>query len=158
MGLNWKCPFHSFMAGAITFGTIYFILNKLLVNSSSLTSNKKKINRYDVEKRWSDAIEYNDVVYISGQIGDGITIEEQTKSALNYVDLALAKAGTNKSNIIDVIIWLSNMEEDYEKMNEIYDAWLVDGKAPCRACIQAKLAKSIWKIEIKVIATTTTSL
>jgi enamine deaminase RidA (YjgF/YER057c/UK114 family) len=54
-------------------------------------------------------------------VGDGETIEEQMTSALKYVDGALKKAGTNRTRILEVTIWLSDMTTDYDKMNKIYD-------------------------------------
>jgi enamine deaminase RidA (YjgF/YER057c/UK114 family) len=80
------------------------------------------------------------------------TIEEETRSALAFVDAALKKAGTDKSKILEVTIWLADIKNDYDGMNRIYDSWLIPGKPPARACIQAALADSKKKIEIRVIA------
>jgi enamine deaminase RidA (YjgF/YER057c/UK114 family) len=37
-------------------------------------------------------------------------------------------------------------------MNEVWEAWVAPGNAPCRATVQAKLAKPEWKVEIVVTA------
>lgn len=39
----------------------------------------KIIERFDVDKRFTDAARYNGLVFISGQVGTGNTIEEQTQ-------------------------------------------------------------------------------
>lgn len=115
-------------------------------------SDNSDIEKFDIDNRFTDAIKFNNMVFVSGQIGDGDTIEEQTISALNYVDLALAKAGTNKSRILELTIWMQNIDADYSKMNIIYDKWFTPGSPPTRACVEAKLASPKYKIEIRVVA------
>jgi enamine deaminase RidA (YjgF/YER057c/UK114 family) len=115
------------------------------------SSSSKEIERFDVDSRFTDACRYNDLVFISGQVGLEGDIEQQTKRALSDVDAALAKAGTDKSRILELTIWLADMA-DYDGMNAVYDKWIIPGKPPCRACIHAKLAKPEWKIEVRVIA------
>jgi enamine deaminase RidA (YjgF/YER057c/UK114 family) len=110
------------------------------------------IEKFDVDSRFADSIKYGGLVFISGQVGEGSTIEEQTKSALSYVDAALEKAGTDKSRVLEVTIWLQDMDKDYDSMNAVYDQWFPAGSPPTRACVQAKLAKPEWKVEIRVIA------
>ena len=133
------------MIGAAASASAIYILKLLF-------TPKKTIERYDVDARFTDATKYGGLVFISGQIGEGSTIEEQTKSALNYVDEALKKAGTDKSKVVEATIWLADIEKDYDGMNKVYDSWIIPGKPPCRACIQAKLAKKEWKVEVRVIA------
>ena len=41
---------------------------------------------------------------------------------------------------------------DYDAMNEVWDAWLPAGSAPSRACVQARLAKPGYKVELVVVA------
>ena len=40
----------------------------------------------------------------------------------------------------------------FADMNKIWDAWVVPGHTPARACVEAKLASPQWKVEIAVIA------
>ena len=99
------------------------------------------------------SIKYGDTIYISGQVGEGGgTIEEQTRVALASVDAALAKAGTDKSRILEVTIWLADMENDYKGMNEVYDTWIIPSSPPTRACVEAKLYSPSCKVEVRVIA------
>jgi len=143
-----KCPFHTFVAGALATVALWKLFGLLHPTKKTLT-----IERFDVDNRYSDAIRYNDVVYVCGQVNtEGNTIEEQTMSALKYVDAALAKAGTDKSKILDVTIFLADLDKDYDGMNSVYDKWIAPGKPPCRACIQAKLATASYRVEFKVVA------
>jgi enamine deaminase RidA (YjgF/YER057c/UK114 family) len=116
-------------------------------------SPSREVKRYDVDSRFSDAIRYGELVFISGQVGSGETIEEQMKTALASVDAALAKANTDKTMILEVTIWLADMA-DYDEMNKVYDAWLPPKQPACRACIQAKLASPDYRVEVRVIAGT----
>mmetsp|Transcript_32041 Transcript_32041/g.46184 ORF Transcript_32041/g.46184 Transcript_32041/m.46184 type:complete len:176 (-) Transcript_32041:243-770(-) len=165
---NLRCPFHVFVAGVLTtsaivyassFSASHFQRSGLSSASKSKalspTSLSSEIQRYDVETRYSDAVKYKDIVFTSGQVSSGVgDIIKQAKEALESVDRALALAGTDKSSLLDVTIWLADIENDYKGMNSVYDEWISqDGiQAPCRACIQAKLFSPSHLIEIKVIA------
>lgn len=147
MAFNPRCPFHTAVATALALGSISYIYLRLT------KKQQKTIERYDVDTRFTDAVRYGDLVFISGQVGSGgSTIEEQTRSALADVDAALAKAGTDKSRVLEATVWLADIARDYKGMNSIYDRWLVSGKPPARACIQSKLASPDYMVEIRVIA------
>ena len=75
------------------------------------------------------------------------------------MDAALQSARSHKSRVLDVTIWLADIERDYAAMNTVYDAWvmksvsdLTQPPAPSRACVQAKLFSPDHLIEVKVIA------
>ena len=82
--------------------------------------------------------------------GNGIL--EQTKHALSCVDQALAKAGSDKSRVLEVTIWLADIERDYQVMNSVYDKWIESIIPPCRACVEAKLYSKDCLVEVRVIA------
>lgn len=76
---NHKCPFHVAVATSIVVGAVFYL-------SSIIYGQKKKtIERFDVDSRFTDSAKYGSLVFISGQVGEGETVEEQTVSALNYV-------------------------------------------------------------------------
>jgi enamine deaminase RidA (YjgF/YER057c/UK114 family) len=58
-------------------------------------TKSKAMKRFDIDNRFTDSISYNNMVFISGQVGEGETIEEQTISALKSVDVALSKVSIN---------------------------------------------------------------
>jgi len=117
------------------------------------TSTNEVIKRFDVEGRFSDAIGFDNLVFISGQLGEGKDIREQTINALAAVDAALSKAKSSKDRILECTIWLKDIERDYSEMNKVYDDWIAKDKPPTRACIEAKLYDPKYLIEIRVIAT-----
>ncbi len=63
----------------------------------------------------------------------------------------LAQAGTDKSKLISATIWLADMAT-FNEMNPLWDAWVVPGETPARACVEARLAAPGYKVEIAVIA------
>ena len=109
------------------------------------------IRRIDVGPRMSDIVIHNNTVYLAGQVGDGATVAEQTKDILARVDAALAKAGTDKSKLLQVIIWLDDMA-NFAEMNAAWDAWVDPANTPARATGEAKLAAPKYKVEIIVTA------
>lgn len=113
------------------------------------------ITRFGISSngRFSESIGHGGVVYLSGQIGKGDNIKEACIAALADVDHALQLAGTDKSKLVSVTVYLKNILRDYAGMNEVYDKWLVPGKPPCRATVEANLADPLWLIEIHCIAT-----
>ena len=110
------------------------------------------ITRINVGPRMSEAVAYNGVVYLAGQLGEPTgTVASQTAEALAAVDAALAKAGTDKSRILMVQIWLADMST-FAEMNSVYDKWVVPGHTPARATGESKLATPDYKVEVIVPA------
>ncbi|MDE0969613.1 MAG: RidA family protein [Octadecabacter sp.] len=111
------------------------------------------IIRIDAGSRMSQAVIFNGIAYLAGQVGaEGGTIKEQTHSILGKIDVLLAKAGTDKSRLITAQIWCADMTTDFADMNEIWDTWVATGCAPARWTGEAKLATKGFKIEIIVTA------
>jgi len=111
-----------------------------------------EITRIDTNQRMSRIVIHNDVVYLSGQVGNPEeSIADQTSTCLEKVDELLKQAGTDKTRLLQTTIWLADMS-DFAAMNEVWNAWVPDGHAPARACGEAKLARATLKVEILVIA------
>ncbi|MCA0921308.1 RidA family protein [Pseudooceanicola nanhaiensis] len=110
------------------------------------------ITRLDPGPRMSKAVIHGDTVYLAGQVGEpGSDLAGQTREALASVDAILAEAGSDKSKILQVIVWLADMA-DFAAMNAIYDAWIDPANPPARACGEAKLATPDYKVEFIVTA------
>lgn len=107
------------------------------------------IERIDTATRMSKIVKHNGVAYLCGQVGAGDTVAEQTQDCLSRVDALLEKAGSSREQMLQVIIWLSDMA-DFDEMNAVWDAWVPAGHAPARACGEAKLARDVLKVEIIV--------
>ena len=148
-----KCPFHVFMAGTVStiaIGMIYW----------KLTNQSKKIRRFsDPTHLLSNSLKIsettvlnNSLVFISGQVGEDGDIGTQTRAALASVDKALELAGTDKSKILEMTIWLKDIATDYKDMNEVYNEWVSSENPPCRATVEARLYSPECLVEIRVIA------
>ena len=109
------------------------------------------IERTHVSNRMSKIVTHRGVVYLCGQVGAGDTVEDQTRDCLSRVDALLAEAGTDRSHMLQAVIWLADMS-DFDAMNGVWDAWVPQGHAPARACGEAKLARDTLRVEIIVTA------
>ena len=92
-------------------------------------------------------------VHLAGQLADDYDgdIREQTRQTLANIDRYLAEAGSDKTRILSVTIYLKDMA-DYAGLNEVYDAWVAEGAAPARACVEAKLYDPRVLVEMMVVA------
>ncbi len=111
-----------------------------------------EITRYGVGPRMSEAVAYNGILWVAGQVGNaGDAVGEQTKQCLAEVDRILAGAGIDKTRILSAQIWLADMA-DFPAMNAVWDAWVPQGHTPARATGEAKLATPEYKVEVIVTA------
>lgn len=104
--------------------------------------------------RLSSAVIHGDKVYLAGYVADsamGRSVAEQTRDILAQIDETLAQAGTDKTKLLKVNIWLTDIGTIGE-MNAVWDKWVVPGKTPARATVEAKLADAGWAVEIMVEA------
>lgn len=109
------------------------------------------IERIETGVRSSKIVKHRGVAYITGQVGEGATIQEQTIDCLARVDALLVKAGSSREKMLRATVWLADMS-DFDGLNEIWNAWVPEGHAPARACGEAKLARDVLKVEIIVDA------
>jgi len=110
------------------------------------------IRRIEAGPRMSQAVIHGNTVYLAGQVGEpGGSVAQQTKDILATIERLLKEAGSDKSKILQAIIWMADMK-DFAEMNAVWDKW-VDGKdAPARATGEAKLAAPEYKVEIIITA------
>ncbi|THV24810.1 RidA family protein [Peteryoungia ipomoeae] len=109
------------------------------------------IKRIEPGKRMSGAVVHGNTVYLAGQVGEGATVAEQSKAALAEVDRLLAAAGSNKSKILQTIIYLADMST-FAEMNAVWEGWIDPENPPARATSGAPLATRDYKVEFIVTA------
>ncbi|MBN9044109.1 MAG: RidA family protein [Rhizobiales bacterium] len=110
------------------------------------------IRRIEPGPRMSKAVVHGDTVYLAGQVGaPGASVSDQTKVVLAEVERLLKEVGSDKTKILQAIIWLADMK-DFAEMNAVWDAWVEPGHAPARATGEAALATPEHKVEIIVTA------
>lgn len=93
------------------------------------------------------------MVHLAGQLADDCSqdIVGQTEQTLANIDRFLKDAGTDKSKILSVTIYLKDIT-DYNAMNEVWDQWVVESKPPARTCVEAKLYAPEVLVEMTVVA------
>ncbi len=111
------------------------------------------ITRHHTNQRMSQIVVHGDTVYLAGQVADdaGADITVQTRQVLQKIDTLLAEAGSDKSKILSAQIWIASMGH-FTQMNEVWDAWVAEGDAPARACIEARLASPDLLVEVGIVA------
>ena len=110
-----------------------------------------QLSRLHTGARMSGAVVHNGTVYLSGQVGAGQSVAEQTLDCLARIDALLTDAGSSRRHILQAIVWLRDIA-DFDAMNEIWDQWVPEGHSPARACGEARLASPELKVEIIVTA------
>ncbi len=111
------------------------------------------ITRKHTNQRMSQMVIHGDTVYLAGQVAKDSTanITVQTQQVLEKVDALLAEAGSDNTKILSAQVWISNIGH-FTAMNQVWDAWLPEGNAPARACIEARLASPDLLVEVGIIA------
>ena len=112
------------------------------------------IQRIKPGPRMSGAVVHGNTVYLAGQVAQnaaGKSVGDQTKDILSIIDGLLAEAGTDKTKLLMVNIWLSDIAT-FAEMNAVWDGWVPQGNTPARATVEAKLAAPQYTVEIAVIA------
>ena len=112
------------------------------------------VERKEVGARMSQIVMHGDTVYLAGIVAHqnkGKSVTEQTREILATIDNYLAQAGTDKSKLLSANIWITDMA-NFAEMNAVWDAWVVPGQTPARACVEVKLAAPDYKVEIMVTA------
>lgn len=113
-----------------------------------------EVSRIEVGRRMSQAVVVNGVVTTAGIVAlraPGATTEEQTQDILSRIDELLAAAGSDKSKAVTATIWLADIRK-FDEMNKVWDKWVVEGRTPVRACVEARLAAPQFTVEIQVTA------
>ncbi len=121
---------------------------------------KKVIATPDAPKAvgpYSQAIEVNGTLYISGQIpvvpADGSVpekIEDQTRQSLKNIGAILGAAGMTYDNVVKTTVLLDDIT-NFAAANAVY-AEFFTGDKPARACFQVAALPMGVKIEIEAIA------
>ena len=111
------------------------------------------VQRFDVGTRLSEMAVHNGVCYLAGQVAGDATqdISGQTRQVLAASDALLARAGTDKAQLLMCQIYIKDLA-DFAAMNAVWEAWLPAGQAPPRATVQANLARPEWRVEMVVTA------
>jgi enamine deaminase RidA (YjgF/YER057c/UK114 family) len=110
-----------------------------------------KIIRTEPNKILAKAVEFHGFVFLQGVTAQDLSkdVAGQTEEVLAQIDSLLEIHGTDKTRLLQAQIWLKDIR-DREAMNAVWSAWLPEGGAPARACVQASLADPRHLVEIMV--------
>ena len=83
------------------------------------------IRRISPGPRMSRAVVHGDTIYLAGHVHPDISVgvKGQTRAILERIEQVLAEAGSDKSRILSVQVWLADITT-FEQMNEVYDVWV----------------------------------
>ncbi|RRS08452.1 RidA family protein [Pseudoalteromonas sp. J010] len=111
------------------------------------------IERIETKQRMSRIVKHNGTIYLCGQVCKDAEqgIKEQTETMLEKVDELLIQAGSDRKHILSATIYIKDMKY-FAEMNEVWDAWVPQGYAPARACVEASMARDSLLVEISVVA------
>ena len=86
--------------------------------------------------------------------GDAIEydIAEEARSVFRNIRLILEDAGSAWENIIDVTVFLTSIERDFHRFNEVYREHFA-AVHPCRTTVEVNRLPTPIHVELKVIAT-----
>jgi enamine deaminase RidA (YjgF/YER057c/UK114 family) len=109
------------------------------------------IVRFGNSPRWSDVVIYAGVArwveVAEDTAGDA---RSQIEQVLRQIDATLAQVGSDKTRLLEVLIFLADLKEA-AILNELWDDWVPRGNPPIRACVQAGLAAGC-RVEMVVTA------
>lgn len=107
---------------------------------------------------YSQAIECNGVIYISGQIPvnpdsgtiEVHTIEGQAEQSLKNVGAILKQVGLTYADVVKTTCFIADMS-DFETFNKVYGRYFTTD-APARSCVAVKELPKGALCEVEVIA------
>ena len=112
-----------------------------------------EIKRLEPGKRMSEAVVYNHVAYLAGQIPEDTSKgpADQTRQVLASIDSVLAKLGSDKSKLLSATVYLSNIGL-CAALSGAGSVWGSPGKASACAAGEDRLASPDIVVETVVTA------
>ncbi len=110
-----------------------------------------EIRRLGENQRYADVISNGGVAYWVEVAEDPTaSVHGQIAQVLAQIDATLKTLGADRRRLLQVLIYLSDLS-DAPILNQLWDAWIIPGEAPVRACVQAGLWSS-YKVEMVITA------
>lgn len=114
-------------------------------------TSSPRIRRVWSVKRWSDLVVHNGVAkWVEVSATPGADFAIQVQEVLTQIDESLALIGSDRTALLEVLIFVTDLAKVAE-LNELWDAWIIEGHAPIRACVQVGIAKG-YSVEMIVTA------
>ena len=110
---------------------------------------------------YSHVVELDGWLFVTGQLPTGLDddkaalpdgIEAQTRKVMENLRIVLGQVGAALKDAVQVRIFLTDFDRDYDRMNEIYREYFAADKLPARTTIGVTRLARGGLIEIDVIA------
>jgi reactive intermediate/imine deaminase len=110
---------------------------------------------------FSHAVEQDGWVFVTGQMPFTGTandspypegIEAQTHQVFSNLKRVLAGAGLGLENVLQARVYLLHFDDDYARMNAVYQTYFAPGRRPARTCIGVNGLARGARIEIDLVA------
>ena len=135
-----------------------------MIEDKSMSNSNDNIQIINTEKatapggHYSQAIKYNDLIFISGQLGfvpgtsDIVvgSVEEQTKNCINNMKQILLASGSSMNNVIKTTIYISDVAL-WPEVNTVY-AEMFGAHKPSRAIVPCNKLHHGFDVEIEGVA------
>jgi 2-iminobutanoate/2-iminopropanoate deaminase len=99
---------------------------------------------------YSLAIKSNNLVFLSGQTGEGTDFKTQFNNAMSKIKMILEKSNSNLEKVLKVTVYLSNAKY-FQEMNNLYNSYFKD-KHPARTTVVTGFVNDKVLVEIDVIS------
>lgn len=109
------------------------------------------ITRLGAGRRWSDVVIFGGIARWV-EVADDASLDArgQMQQIFDQIDATLARVNSRRERLLEVTIFLSDLS-DASTLNTLWDAWVVAGQAPIRACVQAGLSGT-YRVEMIIYA------
>lgn len=109
----------------------------------------QRITRWECDAKLSDMVEHAGILYLAGQIPEDTAADTrgQTAEVLAIIDRLLAKAGSDKSKLLSVVIFITDMR-DKPQVDAAWLAWVDPQAVPARAVLEARLLNAETRVEM----------
>jgi len=107
------------------------------------------ITRFETTDILSKVLVANGFAFLSGLTPKDRSggVKEQTADILQQIDYYLSLAGTDRTRLVSVNIWLKNVDH-FDEMNDAWREWIDPAALPARATVEARLADEDILVEI----------
>ena len=110
------------------------------------------IQRFDFDTRIHHGVIHNGTIHLTGQVArPGQSAADQMREVLDKIDALLAKAGTDKTRLLHVQMWLDDIR-NFNEVNTVWDAWMPKEYSPARSSGESRMAKPGMLVELIVTA------
>ncbi len=100
---------------------------------------------------YSHAVEVDGWLFIRGQIPNDPKDDNETRRTMEGLKTLLAGINASFDNIATARVFLTHFNEDFAKMNAIYQTYFKPGRLPARTCIGVTALARGARIEIDFI-------